>query len=293
MIANIESAVNSIKGQVDAITFSIEQAGIALTTAQDAHDKAVAAANEAALVNSYVTPATVLTAAVDPDDDTTAIITIADHQRVYADGANTTVDVTGSSVSGLDLGVDYFITYMDAARAGGAVSYNATSDYTQAGQGNDRHLVGDITTPGATGDPPTDGGITGPPATCVTTDTLVLLANDSHDGPGGDKPAGKLQVGDWLWTDHEHTMTRGAYRVTAIDFYQRDVMHCATFPRATGEHPFFLSGAWVLMSAIGQPAGRAVIAHMEIEDAHTFIARNPDSERWVLCHNKRYNTDIP
>ncbi|MCZ3162889.1 hypothetical protein NYZ19_18700, partial [Acinetobacter baumannii] len=44
---------------------------------------------------------------------------------------------------------------------------------------------------------------------CPTTDTLILLANTDGTGPGTQKMAGDLNVGDRVWTQHEVTMEWG------------------------------------------------------------------------------------
>ena len=162
--ANLESTVNSIKQQADDIAFSLRQAGIAITNAADAKAIALQQGKEASLVTSYITPDGVLTAAVDSADSAKAMVMISNHMRKYGDGSS--VAVTGSTLHGLTLGAIYYITYMDVARAGGAVTYLYTTDGLQAGQGHDRHLVGTISTPGTTAtpsDPPTRGGGTRPP----------------------------------------------------------------------------------------------------------------------------------
>jgi len=162
--ANLEAAVNSIKQQTDDIQFSLQQAGIAITTAEEARALALAQSREASLVASYISPDGVLSSAVDTLDATKAMVTIANHTRKYGDGSS--VAVTGSVIHGLNLAAFYYITYMDSARTGGAVTYLYTTDYLAAGQGNDRHLVGSVATPGANAlpsDPPIDGGGTRPP----------------------------------------------------------------------------------------------------------------------------------
>ena len=141
------------------IAFSIQQAGIAITTANDAKAAALAQSRESNLVNSYVDPSTALTTTLSTDM-TTATITVANHTRVYGDG--TRVAVTGSTITGLAIATTYYVTYIDSARTGGAVSYTTTTDPAAAAQGNDRHLVGTVMTPGSDGTGGQSGGTTGP-----------------------------------------------------------------------------------------------------------------------------------
>lgn len=160
-VKSIQSSVNDIGQLVADIAFSLEQAGIAIQTANEVKAAQIAAAREPALVNSYVTPDTVLSAMIDATATTSANITITDHVRHYADG--TTASLTGVVIKGLALSTLYYVTYLDATRDGGTVSYTATSDYSVAGQGADRHLVGSITTPSTGATDPTDGSTTTPP----------------------------------------------------------------------------------------------------------------------------------
>jgi hypothetical protein len=291
MIANISSAVNSLKSTQDDLIATIEAAGIALTTAEAAHDLAIAQGKSASLIASYVDPTAVLSAEVDPADSTKAKITIADHTRKYGDG--TSVSVTGGSLSGLDQDHDYYITYMDTAFAGGTVTYVAQYSALTAGQDNPtgQHTVGDIITPATSSAPPTTGGGPRPPGTtCVVLETLVRMANETNDGPGVEKRAGDIMVGDFVWTQHEHTMEWGAYPVTAIKHLEQEIMSAPGFPDATGQHPFWIDDQWVLMEQIGEPEGEAMIVHMKVADAHTFMARHPDSDLAILSHNKSVDT---
>ena len=157
----IESAVNSIKQQADDILFSLQQAGIAITNAAEAHALAVAAGNEANLVNSFVDPATVMSTAVNTTDTTKADIVIANHHRIYGDGISKAV--AGATITGLALNTTFYISYMDTLRAGGAVTYLYTTDPLTAGQGMGKHAVGNITTPSTSTSPPRVGGGVRPP----------------------------------------------------------------------------------------------------------------------------------
>ncbi len=160
-VKTIQSSVNDIGQLVADIAFSLERSGIAITTANAAKAAALAAAREPALVNSYVTPDTVLSSMIDATAATTANITITDHVRHYADG--TTVNVTGATITGRAISTTYYVTYVDANRTGGTVAYTATTDYAAAGQGSDRHLVGSVTTPASGATQPSPGDPTTPP----------------------------------------------------------------------------------------------------------------------------------
>lgn len=111
----------------------------------------------AAITNSYTNPTSVLTASI---SGTVATITIADHTRVYTDGV--TVAVTGGTITGLAVDTTYFVYYSDPTRAGGAVTYEHSTDQNDAAQVGGVHSCGSIYTDStATG--PIDGGGTTPP----------------------------------------------------------------------------------------------------------------------------------
>lgn len=154
MAEQIEASINGIQAALDAAAAAnaaAANANAAADTAQTAADDAAAAAAAAAadqaLINSYITPDSVLTT-------TTTTITIAAHTRHYAD--STSVAVSGGTIAATAaLDVDY-IFYNDPARAGGTVTYQvSTVSPTQTGS---THVVGAITIP-STG---TGTGGTGP-----------------------------------------------------------------------------------------------------------------------------------
>jgi hypothetical protein len=121
------------------------------------------------------------------------------------------------------------------------------------------------------------GGGGGGGGYCVTTDTMILMAD------GTEKPAGELQVGDMLRTQHEHTLEWGDYPIEAIQFVEDDVLSAdigIRRMRATADHRIWLTG-WVRMESIGVPAGRATVAKITVTDAHTYVSNG------VLSHNAK------
>jgi len=107
---------------------------------------------------SYTAPGTILSAA---DAGTDATITIADHTRKYGDASQ--VAVTGADIPALAYSTKYYIYYDDETRAGGAVSFQATTNANTAlpNKVKGRHYCGNITTP-ASGGTATNGGTTAP-----------------------------------------------------------------------------------------------------------------------------------
>lgn len=103
------------------------------------------------------------------DVGSTASITVASHSRAYPDK---TVAVTGASAgTAFAFATQYFVYYDDAARAGGAVTFQTTTvaaDAVASDANPTRHFVGEIltatdgggSTGGGGGAPPGWGGIT-------------------------------------------------------------------------------------------------------------------------------------
>lgn len=168
----IETALNSLQNQLNLIQAAqdaADAANAAAAAAQTAADNADTAATAAqgaaddaaaatAIASSYVTGVTIT--ATDAGSNVTA--NISAHTRVYADG--TSVSVSAGSVTGLSYSTDYYIYYDQASRAGGAVTYQATTSQTTAAQVGDRHTVGKVPTPAAaapdnTGDPVLPPGV--------------------------------------------------------------------------------------------------------------------------------------
>lgn len=150
VMEEIETAVNAVidaQNAADAANAAAAAADAAATAAQSAADNAQTAADEAAaataIANSYVSGVTITAT----DAGANATITISAHTRYYADGTN--VSVNGGSVTGLAYSTLYYIYYDQASRAGGAVTYAATTSEATAAQVGDRHTVGSVTTPAA------------------------------------------------------------------------------------------------------------------------------------------------
>lgn len=165
-----QQAIEGLQNQIDAITAAqaaADAANAAATAAQTAADNADTAATAAqsaadeansntAITASYVTGLT-LTAT---DAGTNATISISAHTRVYGDA--TSVSVNSGTITALAYSTAYFIYYDQPSRAGGAVTYQATTSITTAAQTGDRHTVGRVTTPAAAA-PPNNGNGVEPP----------------------------------------------------------------------------------------------------------------------------------
>ena len=160
---SLETAINDLADSVALIAAAQDAADLANAAAASA-DAAAAAAQGAAddaaatsaLANSGVTGATI----TGTDAGANATVNITAHTRIYGDG--TSVSVNSGSVTALSYSTLYYIYYDQASRAGGAVTYAATTSDTTAAQTGDRHLVGSVTTPAAAA-PDTGGDYVGAP----------------------------------------------------------------------------------------------------------------------------------
>jgi len=142
----IETAYNGITDALEAAGIAQAAADAANIAAYNANMAAMAAQNAAngvsrdqALINSYITPDSVLTA--DPVN-----ITIATHVRHYANGVNVTV--LGGTAAASSPGDTNYVYYTDVTRTGGAVTYFVS--LTPPTQLGDTHVVGAVIIP-ATG----------------------------------------------------------------------------------------------------------------------------------------------
>ena len=153
----IEGAIQILAEAVDGILAAqtaAEAANAAAVVAQDAAataQVAAEAANDAAAavgsegtITASGTSGLTLTAT---DAGTDATVNISAHTRIYGDGSS--VSVSAGSITGLAYSTDYWVFYDDPTRAGGAVTYQHSTDPADAVQTGDRHSVGAVTTPAA------------------------------------------------------------------------------------------------------------------------------------------------
>lgn len=161
---------SQVETSINGIAIALEAAGIALDaadaaqTAADAADAAALAAQGAAdgvtaasaLANSYVTGLSITAT----DIGASVTINISAHTRVYGDG--TSVAVSAGSLTGQPYSTVIYVYYDQASRAGGAVTYVATTNIDDVAQLNDRHSVASVETPAAAA-PPNNGGGVRPP----------------------------------------------------------------------------------------------------------------------------------
>jgi hypothetical protein len=170
LFSNINAAITELSVQVDQIA-AAQAAADAANAAAAAADAAAAAADAAALAaqgtadqvqaesslaNSYTTGLTITAT----DAGANVTIAMSSHTRIYGDG--TSVSVNAGNVTGLAYSTSYWVYYDQASRAGGAVTYQASTSIQGNGTAPDRHFIGAVTTPAAAA-PPTDGNPVRPP----------------------------------------------------------------------------------------------------------------------------------
>lgn len=114
----------------------------------------------------------------------------------------------------------------------------------------------------------------------------ILMANEARNGPGPEKAAGDLVAGgDWVWTRPELENGTlgdwGAYPVSAVDIVEADVVRTSLGIRpwrGTPNHRIWLTG-FTEIDAFGVSAGRALVAKITVETAHTYFGNG------ILHHN--------
>lgn len=177
-LQQIEAAINAIADipAIQAALAGLDAATQAAQAAADAAQTAADTANAAAdsttattsLANSYVDGLTL--GATDAGASVT--ITISAHTRIYGDGTSVAVDA--GSVTGASYDTLIYIYYDQPSRAGGSVTYQTTTNVSDAAQVNDRHVVGSIQTPAA-GQPDLDGNPVLPPGAGAIKPTVPAL----------------------------------------------------------------------------------------------------------------------
>jgi hypothetical protein len=136
MCEQIEASFGAQQDQITDLTAIVSRLNNVETQAQAAVDTAAATAATVELTNSWAEGLTLTPA-------TSGTITISAHSRYYS--ATNFVAVNSGSVSGFAANDLVYIYYDDTARAGGAVSYQATTGLVA--QEGARHIVGQAQIP--------------------------------------------------------------------------------------------------------------------------------------------------
>lgn len=153
-IEQIEAAFQSLEEQIALIAAAqaaADAADAAAIAANAAAAAAQGAADDAASISQLTSSGVSGLTMTATDAGANATITISGHTRVYGDG--TSVSVTGGTVTGLLYSTTYYVYYDQPSRAGGAVTYAATTNQATGAQTGDRHALGAVSTPAALGGP--------------------------------------------------------------------------------------------------------------------------------------------
>jgi hypothetical protein len=116
----IKDALTTQGSEIDELQAIYAAINVAQATATQAVQQAQATEQVVSVANSRTEP---VEGNLSATSDGT--ITIAAHNRIYGDG--TTVAVAGGSLSGFSSGQFVRVFYVDAAHAGGAVTYQGTT----------------------------------------------------------------------------------------------------------------------------------------------------------------------
>ena len=154
-LANTVALIEAAQAAADAANLAAAAANTAAATAQGVADTVEASS---ALANSYTTGLTITAT----DAGANVTIAMSAHSRVYGDGV--TVAVSAGNVTGLAYSTDYWIGYAQPSRAGGAVTYTASTSIQGNGTSADYHFVGAVRTPAALGVPETGNPVLPPGA---------------------------------------------------------------------------------------------------------------------------------
>jgi hypothetical protein len=151
--------INKIAAQAKVLADAAQStANTGVTNAAAAQSTAETVNRNDSISTSWTSPGTILSAT---DAGSNATISIANHTRKYTDVSS--VSVTGGSVTGLAYSTTYYLYYDQTSRAGGSVTYHATTDPNVAlpNAAAGRHYCGKIATP-ASGGSGTTGGVDAP-----------------------------------------------------------------------------------------------------------------------------------
>jgi hypothetical protein len=124
---------------------------------------------------------------------------------------------------------------------------------------------------------------------CVTSDTLILMANATRDGPGEAKPISSASAGEYIWTQHHETLEWGAFRITGHTIVTEPVFRFPGFPNATRPHRVWDSSGklWAQPYVSGEPLGEARVVKLSVDGALTYFTPGGGGivESGVLSHN--------
>lgn len=153
-------AANQALDAQNAADAAQSTANTANSTANTANNTANTVKRDDSISTSWTSPGTILSAT---DAGSNATINISAHTRKYTDVSSASVN--SGSITALSYSTTYYVYYDQTSRAGGAVTYQATTNPNTAlpNAAAGRHYCGKVTTPAAGGGG-TSGGVAPPGA---------------------------------------------------------------------------------------------------------------------------------
>lgn len=145
--------IADILGITDLLIEAVVEAQDAADAANLAAGNAQSAADTAESNSSLATSGTTGLSISAADAGANVTVSISAHSRIYGDG--TTVAVSSGSITGLAYSTTYYLYYSDPTRAGGTVTFQATTNQADAAQIGDVHSLGAVATPAAAAPPAT------------------------------------------------------------------------------------------------------------------------------------------
>lgn len=159
-IASILGITDQLNAAIASAQSAADSANSAASDAQSAADAASSAADTAATESSLATSGTTGLTITATDAGASVTVAISAHNRIYGNGAS--VAVNAGNIAGLSYSTTYYLFYVDASRAGGSVTFQASTSQGAAAQTGNVHSLGAVATPAAAA-PPTDGRPNLPP----------------------------------------------------------------------------------------------------------------------------------
>ena len=197
------------------------------------------------------------------------------------------IDFPAGQIDGLTSGTNYLILWNTATSAyevaqspGTAQMASSVYIYIATYSTSDAGVYpGQETPPG--------GYVGGGGYSCPEEHELILLANSAKDGSGETIPAGQLEAGMWVWSQHETTKVWGAYLVTMTRVFTDQLFSADGLPAATASHLFWTDGGWRRMNTLGKPSTVGKAVAITVADAHTYVLVKDGKQH--LSHNKTTN----
>lgn len=167
--------------------------------------------------------------------------------------------------------ITYYLYVSSNVFTAGAHTLLATTNADDLFDNDNKVWIGSVDVTYVAGGSGTGSGGSG---TCPVDTTEILMSDGRY------KMMRDCEVGEYVWTRHEDTGEYGRYRISHIEFVEAEVFYKEGYPKATPGHRYYADRRWQTLEELGgEPAGKARVCKMTVEDAHTYISEG------VLSHN--------